>query len=77
MDRTRRQAHQAREAKKKVRVQQAAEEEAAHLDQLVLEACERVEATKAAKLRSAESRRILEELQSELADDQSDQGEDE
>ena len=37
-------------------MQQAAKEEAAHLDQLVADVREKVEATKAAKLRSAESR---------------------
>ena len=66
MDRTRRLRQAREQAKKKAR---QAEEEAADLDQLVIETREKVEAAKAAKLRSAESRRMLEELQAELADD--------
>ena len=68
MDRTRK-LRQAREnAKKKGRFQQIAEDEAAQLDQLVADAQEKVEATKAAKLRAAESRKVLEELHAELQD---------
>ena len=67
MDRTRRLRQAREQAKKKAR---QAEEEAADLDQLVIETREKVEAAKAAKLRSAESRRMLEELQAELTDDQ-------
>ena len=59
-------------AKKKARYQQVAEEEAAQLDQLVADAREKVEATKAARLRAAESRRVLEQLQAELQDDGAD-----
>ena len=70
MDRTRRLRQARNEAKKKARVQQGAEEEAAELDQLVEDAREKLEATKAAKLRAAESRRILAELQAEMASDQ-------
>ena len=62
MDRTK-QIRQAREnAKKKACFQQVAEEEATHFDQLVAEAREKVKATKAARLQTAESRRVLEEL---------------
>ena len=61
MDRTRR-LRQARENTKKK----------AQFDQLVEEAREKVEATKAAKLRSAESQRILADLQSQMAGDQDD-----
>ena len=72
MDRTRR-LRQARDrAKKNARMQQNAEDEAAQIDQMVEDAREKLEATKAAKLRAAESRRILDELQSELADEQAD-----
>ena len=70
MDRTRQLWRAREDAKKKAQVQQVAEEEAAHFDQLVLDAREKVEATKVAKLRTAESRRILKELQSELASKQ-------
>ena len=56
-------------AKKKARFQQVAEEEAAQLDQLVADAREKVEATKAARLRAAESRRVLEQLQAELQEE--------
>ena len=70
MDRTRRLKRARDDAKKKARVQQVAEEEAAQFDQLVLDAREKVEATKAAKMRTAESRRILEELQAELSTEQ-------
>ena len=56
-------------AKKKARFQQVAEDEAAQLDQLVADAREKVEATKAARLRAAESRRVLEQLQAELQED--------
>ena len=53
MDRTRK-LRQARDnAKKKARFQQVAEEEAAHLGQLVVDAREKVEATKAARMRAA------------------------
>ena len=66
MDRTRR-LRQAREnAKKKARVQQAAEEDAAQLDQLVAEAKQSMEATKAAKLRAAEARRFLDSIQNDV-----------
>ena len=68
MDRTRRFRRARDDAKKKARVQQVAEEEAAHFDQLVQDARDKVEAAKAAKLRTAESRRILEEPQSELVE---------
>ena len=57
-------------AKKKARFQQVAEEEAAQLDQLVADAREKVEATKAARLRAAESRRVLEQLHAELQEGQ-------
>ena len=70
MDRTRRLRQARNEAKKKARVQQGAEEEAAELDQLVEDAREKLEATKAAKQRAAESRRILAELQAEMASEQ-------
>ena len=66
MDRTR-SLRQAREnAKKKARVQQAAEEDAAQLDQLVAEAKQSMEATKAAKLRAAEARRFLDSIQNDV-----------
>ena len=69
MDRTRR-LRQARDnAKQKARLQQVAEEEASQLDQFVIDAREKVEATKAARLRAAESRRILDQLQAELEED--------
>ena len=70
MDRTRRLRQARNEAKKKARVQQGAEDEAAELDQLVEDAREKLEATKAAKQRAAESRRILAELQAEMASEQ-------
>ena len=70
MDRTRCLKRARDDAKKKARVQQVAEEEAAQFDQLVLDAREKVEATKVAKMRTAESRRILEELQAELSTEQ-------
>ena len=69
MDRTRKMRQAKENAKKKARYQQVAEEEAAQLDQLVADAKEKVEATKAARLRAAESRRVLEQLQAELQDD--------
>ena len=72
MDRTRK-LRQAREnAKKKGRFQQIAEDEAAQLDQLVADAREKVEATKAARLRAAESRKVLEELHAELQEGEGD-----
>ena len=80
MDRTRK-LRQAREnAKKQGRFQQIAEDEAAQLDQLVTDAREKVEATKAARVRAAESRKVLEELHAELQDgdgdpESSDEGE--
>ena len=69
MDRTRKMRQAKENAKKKARFQQVAEEEAAQLDQLVVDAREKVEATKAARLRAAESRRVLEQLQAEIQDD--------
>ena len=66
MDRTR-WLRQARDnVKKKARIQQVTEEEAAQLDQFVEDARQKVEAIKAAKNRAAESRRILDELQNEM-----------
>ena len=53
--------------KKKAKQQQNLEEDALHIDQLVAETREKVEAIRATKARAAESRRQLEELQSELA----------
>ena len=73
MDRTRKMRQAKENAKKKARFQQVAEEEAAQLDQLVADAREKVEATKAARLRAAESRRVLEQLQAELQDEGADQ----
>ena len=70
MDRTRRLRQARAQAKEKARVQQAAEDDAAQLDQLIADIQQRVEATKAAKLRSAESHRILDQLQAELAEEQ-------
>ena len=72
MDRTRKMRQAKENAKKKARFQQVAEEEAAQLDQLVADAREKVEATKAARLRAAESRRVLEQLQAELQDEGAD-----
>ena len=77
MDRTRRLRQARAQAKEKARVQQAAEDDAAQLDQLIADIQQRVEATKAAKLRSAESHRILDQLQAELADEQDRSEEDE
>ena len=73
MDRTRKMRQAKDNAKKKARFQQVAEEEAAQLDQLVADAREKVEATKAARLRAAESRRVLEQLHAELQDEEADQ----
>ena len=70
MDRTRRLRQARAQAKEKARVQQAAEDDAAQLDQLIADIQQRVEATKAAKLRSAESHRVLDQLQAELAEEQ-------
>ena len=70
MDRTRRLRQARAQAKEKARIQQAAEDDAAQLDQLVADIQQRVEATKAAKLRSAESHRVLDQLQAELAEEQ-------
>ena len=75
MDRTRKMRQAKENAKKKARFQQVAEEEAAQLDQLVADAREKVEATKAARLRAAESRRVLEQLQSELQEEDPDSNE--
>ena len=72
MDRTRKMRQAKENAKKKARFQQVAEDEAAQLDQLVADAREKVEATKAARLRAAESRRVLEQLQAELQDGEPD-----
>ena len=63
MDRTRKLRQ---DRTRKAKQQQSAEDEALHLDQLVADLRDKVEATKAAKARSAESRRQLELLQSEL-----------
>ena len=62
------------EYKKKARHQHNAEEEAVQLYQIVADLKEKVEATKAAKARAAESRRLIDDLQSELAaaEDQAD-----
>ena len=56
--------------KKKARHQQSLEEEAQQLDQLVADTKEKVEAIRAAKARAAESRRILQEYESEMADEE-------
>ena len=72
MDRTRRLRQAREEAKKKARLQRVAEEEASQLDQYVADAREKLEATKAAKLRAAESRRILTELQNEMEEGHTD-----
>ena len=77
MDRTRKMRQAKENARKKARFQQVAEEEAAELDQLVADAREKVEATKAARLRAAESRRMLEQLHSELQDEDQDSREEE
>ena len=77
MDRTRRLRQARAQAKEKARAQQAAEDDAAQLDQLVADIQQRVEATKAAKLRSAESHRVLHQLQAELAEEQERSDEDE
>ena len=66
MDRTKKLRQARDQFKKKARHQQSAEEESLHYDQLVAETREKVEAAKAAKIRTAESRRILEDLQSEV-----------
>ena len=78
MDRTRKLKQMRDQHKKKAKSQQAAEEEALHFDQLVADLKEKVEATKAAKARTADSRRIIAELQSELTgeEDESDQDSD-
>ena len=77
MDRTRRLRQARAQAKEKARAQQAAEDDAAQLDQLIADIQQRVEATKAAKLRSAESHRVLDQLQAELAEEQERSEEDE
>lgn len=70
MDRTRKLKQMRDQHKKKARSHQAAEEEALQFDQLVADLKEKVEATKAAKARTAESRRVIAELQSDLADEE-------
>lgn len=70
MDRTKKLKLARYQYKKNARKQQTAEEESQHYDQLIADIKEKVEATRAAKARSAESRRLLEELQSELAEEE-------
>ena len=72
MDRTRKLKQMRDQHKKKAKSQQAAEEEALHFDQLVADLKEKVEATKAAKARTADSRRMIAELQSELTGEEDD-----
>ena len=67
MDRTKMLRQKRKEYKKKARQQHNAEEEAGHLDQIVAGLKEKVEATKAAEARAAESRGLIDDLQSELA----------
>ena len=67
MDRTKKLRQKREEFKRKARQQHSAEEEAGHLDQIVAGLKEKVEATRAAKARAAESRRLIDDLQSELA----------
>ena len=70
MDRTKK-LKLARDAfKKKARHQQSLEEEAHQLDQLVADTKAKVEAIREAKARAAESRRILQEYESEMADEE-------
>ena len=77
MDRTRRLRQARAQAKEKARIQQAAEVDAAQLDSLIADIQQRVEVTRAAKLRSAESHRVLDQLQAELAEEQERSEEDE
>ena len=67
MDRTKKLRQKREEYKRKARQQHSAEEEAGHLDQVLASLKEKVEATRAAKARAAESRRLIDDLQSELA----------
>ena len=55
--------------KKKARHQQSLEEEALQLDQLVADTKEKVEAIRSAKARAAESRRILQEYETEMVEE--------
>ena len=66
MDRTKKLRQARDQNKKKARQQLSAEEEAQHLEQLASDLKDKVEATRLAKARSAESRRIIDDLQSEL-----------
>ena len=66
MDRTKKLRQARDQNKRKARQQHSAEEEAQHLEQLAADLKEKVEATRQAKARSAESRRIIDELQSEI-----------
>ena len=74
MDRTKKLRLARDQNKKKARQQLSAEKEAQHLEQLASDLKEKVEATWLAKVRAAESRRIIDDLQSELnaEDDSSD-----